>query len=128
MHRLRRFGILLYLPLCFQLGLAARAIACVNVQAGGKQTTMNDAASMPGMDMPAPSPVPDRSDRRGDKPCDGPSNPTDCQPLAACASTVLAPPAPAIPASASVSIAVVALVVLAPPSWTTRPELPPPRA
>jgi len=125
--RRHRLGILLFLPLGFQLGLAARAITCVNDQAAGKRTTVNEAASMPGMDMPAPSPVPGGSGRDGDRP-DGPSNPVDCQSLAGCAAAVVAPPSPAMPAAAPVPIDVVALVVLTPPSWTMRPELPPPRA
>lgn len=124
----RRLGSLLFLPLCFQLGLAARAITCVNDQSGGKHTAVTEAASMPGMDMPAPSSLPAGSGRDGDKPSDGPSNPAECQPLAGCAPAVLAPSSPAILAAAPVPIDGVALVVLTPPSWTIRPELPPPRA
>ena len=110
----RRLGILLFLPLCFQLGLAARAIACVNGRVDGAKTAMSNAPSMPGMDMPAPSSTP--------------SNPTECQPLAACAPAVIAPTLPTMPASASVPIDVVTLVVLTPSSWRMLPELPPPRA
>jgi hypothetical protein len=127
MPRLRRLGALLFLPLCFQLGLAARAIACVNDHAGGSSMSMDDGGSMPGMNMPAPSSAPNGSDHHGNKPCDGPFNPGDCQPFAACAPAVLAPTPLVVSGSASIPSNTATLVVLTPSSWTVRPALPPPR-
>lgn len=88
---------------------------------------MDDSGAMAGMDMPAPSSAPNGSDHHGDGPCDGPFNPSDCQPFAACAPAVLAPTPLVVSGSASIPADTVTLVVLTPSSWTARPELPPPR-
>ena len=131
MTRLRRFGLYLFLPLCLQLGLAGKAIACVNelgAPAAEPGMAMNDdGGAMAGMDMSANSPSSRGSERHGNAPCDGPFNPANCQPLAACAAGVLAPTAVVVASATSVPSDAAPLVVLTPSSWTVRPDLPPPR-
>jgi len=127
MPRLRRFASVLFLPLVFQLALAAKAVACVNQRTPSPASASTNMADM---DMSG------TQWQRGDKgpehpkqpPCNRPFGSGDCQPLASCASGVLAPTQSATPEVASIAYGIDALVVLAPPSRGTPPELPPPRA
>ena len=122
---LRRFAFLLFAPLIFQLGLAANAVACVSER--GSSAT---AIDMAGMNMPGLQSHGDHHNPARSKhvPCNQPWGPTGCQPLAACAPGAIVPIQVALHPSAHAAHAVDVLVVLAPPSRTTPPELPPPRA
>jgi hypothetical protein len=83
------------------------------------------SAEMPGMPgMPMRS-VPGRPDA----PCNLPWAPAACQGMVPCGPAALAtPPAPTVAAVAPVPEPAITLVVLAPPSRSTTPEPPPPRA
>ena len=121
MRRLRRFAAATA-ALHFQLVLAGSGHMCMPSiqQAGSGNTT---ATTMPGMDMPIPEQsLPPGGD---EVPCHLPAS-AGCQ---------LAPCSPALEVSTRVSYAAIEFVAtpvdrtepLAPPSRTTRPELPPPR-
>jgi hypothetical protein len=127
MPRLRRFAPLLFLPLVFQLALAAKAVACVNQPAS---TSAKASTNMPGMDMSGTQTLRDDVDSQHSRqpPCNRPFGFGDCQPLAGCASGVLAPTQSASNDVAGAAHSVAILIMLAPPSRSTPPELPPPRA
>lgn len=129
MRRLRRFATLLFLPLSVQLMLAAKAVACV-AQRSDISVSQASMSSMPGMQMPDASKSTHDSHSPNPKrfPCNRPFGGGDCQPLAACASGALAASCQRISAVDVRQHTVLALVVLAPASRTTPPELPPPRA
>jgi len=127
MMHLRRFAPLLLVPLVFQVALAAKAVVCVN-----QPTPASDTAStqMAGMDMSGAKSERDgsESNRSNQSPCNRPFGPAGCQALAVCASGALVPAQSArrelVRAVATVDV----LSALAPPSRSTPPELPPPRA
>ena len=128
MTRLRRFASLLLLPLVVQFALAATAVDCVYAQSSTTASKPGGAA-MAGMDMssaraaaggerPAPSKTP----------CNRPFGSSSCQPFAACSSGVIAPSQPAASGARAPRKQVASLDVSTPPSRSTPPELPPPRA
>ena len=135
MRRLRRFATLLILPLGLQLGLSARGIACMG-QRTGDSSSSQSMTGMAGMDVPhsrpenaANNPAPsNHSDQSPQAPCNRPFGTNDCQPLAVCASGVVVPAPLTGPVVAAKAHTVITLVVLAPASRTTPPDLPPPRA
>jgi len=132
MNRLRRFGLLLILPLAFQLLLAAKAVACVSV-AGTATASTSSGADMSGMKMPGSSGSSEaardgRSHVPSRSPCDHPFGSSDCQPLAACGGAALASyelRAASLAARPAERVAIVRLV--APRSQNDGPEPPPPR-
>ena len=135
MRRLRRFATLLILPLGLQLGLSARGIVCMG-QRTGDSSSAQSMTGMAGMDMPvsrrgnaANNPASsNHSDQTPQAPCNRPFGTNDCQPLAVCASGVVVPASLTVPVVAAKAHMVTTLVVLAPASRATPPDLPPPRA
>jgi hypothetical protein len=127
MVRLRRFATLLFLPLAFQLALASKAVVCVSQRVSSSATAPSD---MDGMNMSGAQMPGDRSGSQHSRqaPCNRPFGPSDCQPLAACASGAVVPTQFAPCVVESFAHRVDALIVLAPASRGTPPELPPPRA
>lgn len=135
MRRLRRFASVLILPLALQLALSAKAIACVRQQSnvGASGQAMPGMPGMPGMPVTTAQAGQSKNDRsRSDHskqaPCNGPFGAGECQPLAVCASGAIVPARLSVPAIAARAHTATTLVVIAPPSPTTAPELPPPRA
>lgn len=128
MSRLRRFASLLALPILFQLVLGANAVACTD-QASVSTAAHATTSAMPGMDMSQPERgKSSQSDHSRQTPCDRPLGPSNCQPLAPCASGALVADDVVAPQFARIACDPSVLVVLTPRSHTTRPELPPPRA
>lgn len=122
--------------LAFQLALAGLGATCVMPTSDGSMSTAGLASgAMAGMAMPgANGPDASRSDRvpgsdRGPStPCNQPGNPASCQVMSPCAAAFIAAAAPRTDAATVAPITIRSVRVLAPPSRTTAPELPPPRA
>jgi hypothetical protein len=126
MVRFRRFAALLVLPLVAQLALAAKAIACVRptteiAHAGGTMAGMNMGGAHGSADA--------TSQQRGSKPspCDQPTAPGSCQPMAACASGALTANAVGVASVRPSPMRIEGFVVVEPQSRTQQPEPPPPR-
>lgn len=129
MFRVRRLGIFLFVPLLFQLSLAAKSVVCVNQgENGSGAASTKGLTQMPGMDMPAAPSQPGHSVPNKDSPCNGPFNPATCLPLAPCAFAAVTAVPTSAPSQPLRRHEVTPLTVLAPASWIVRPELPPPRA
>lgn len=95
---------------------------------------MDMAGNMAGMDMAGMDMTGTTKTQSGEEPahqhapCDLPWAPGGCQSMAPCAPIALASIADPLRASATIPVAITALVVLTPPSIDLLPELPPPRA
>jgi hypothetical protein len=138
MVRSRLFATLLSFSFALQVVLAGTGSTCV-LPSGTAQGVASTAGAgmadmpMPGMDMganPSDDGAPARSHGHdsGGAPCDQPGTPAACWVTAPCAGGFVAIAATGDASFAGASAAVVAWTVTMPPSRTTPPELPPPRA
>ena len=93
----------------------------------GTSTAMDMSGDMAGMGMPAPTGTQSGGDHHH-APCDVPWAPDACQSMAACASLAMVPTAGTERMLHAVPSMIASVLVLAPPSITLTPELPPPRA
>ncbi len=126
MRGLRPLTALVSGALLLQLVLAGGGFACVMPEGGGMRAA--EASSMPGMTMSADAEGSVQSPSSDKAPCRLPWAPAGCQPMAPCAPAVVASAALVLAVPPTPIAEVATLVVLAPPSRSTPPELPPPRA
>lgn len=125
------FGIL-----AFHLTLAGLGATCVMPASDGSMNAVSlPGGTMAGMATPGGKEADvsrsDRvpgSDRGQSAPCNQPVNPASCQVMSPCAAAFIAVTAPRTDAAVVAPVAIRSARVLAPPSRTTTPELPPPRA
>jgi hypothetical protein len=125
----RRLAALVSGALLLQLVLVGSGFACIMPAMGGTSAAATaDVASMPGMDMSTDLQGSTQQPASNQAPCHPPWVPASCQPMAPCAPAAVTSPALVLSLPRADVNDVVALVVLAPASRSTAPELPPPRA
>jgi len=124
--RIRVFAAIAFAGLFLQLILAGSGFACVIPTAShGGDGAMASGATMVGMEMPASDQsIPASPD---ETPCHLPWAPAGCQPMAPCSPAVMTSPAVTFDSPPSVVEGVSRHTVIAPPTRTVPPELPPPR-
>ena len=129
MTRFHRVAALVSGALLLQLVLVGSGFACImpKMDATHAAATAN-AAPMPGMDMSTNVPSSTDGPVSGDAPCHLPWAPASCQPMAPCGPAAVTAPALTLLLPEVTLSEVARLVVLVPPSRSTAPELPPPRA
>jgi hypothetical protein len=127
MRRSRRLPALAALVLMLQLILLGSGLACAipgmgdhTANAGMAQMDMDSGSSMPS----APQHAPDHDG----SPCSLPWAPAGCHSMAPCAPAAVASQTVALLPAPLVEHEMARLVILAPPSRSIPPELPPPRA
>jgi hypothetical protein len=127
MRHPRRLRATAALVLMLQLILLGSGLACA-------MPGMRDHATSVGMaqmDMgsgTSTSTAPQQSPTQGGTPCSFPWAPAGCHSMAPCAPVAVATQTVALVPAPPVEHEMAGLVVLAPPSRSTPPELPPPRA
>jgi hypothetical protein len=126
MRRSRRSSALAALLLVLQFIVLGSGFVCVapgmddgTASAGMAQMDMSGGLPTPNAPRHAPS---DRA------PCSFPWAPANCSSMAPCAPAAVASPTVALLPAPAAEYDVERLIVLAPPSRSTPPELPPPRA
>lgn len=125
-RRLAAAATILFLAL--QFVLLGSGFTCIPPSNGG--SGMAEMAEMAEMDMVGELgfPVAAQAMDGEQDPCHAPWMPVDCHAMAPCAATAVAAPAVSILFAPSCAHETERLIVLTPPSRTTPPDLPPPRA